>query len=224
MIRAAALAAALVLAAIPARSGPLVFTWSVASVGHQHLVEQQTPGGANQPDPSLWVVNPTECVWDADDDRTWDAGGNLTPGTAANAAGCIIGDTMAHIVSVVVRAPRPGLGVAISLVGDGLRFTLPATVSEWGRGWVYRACLLGPDYRSGVLGSLPLVEGSNGGHGVRWAAAVSVVNPTGRTVRDVAGSFRIGYYVGPGDNGCNDPYPISLTGERINWDPGIWAG
>jgi hypothetical protein len=197
------------------------FAVSLESVAKYQPIEQQTPGGATQPDQSLWVVNPTDCVWDPDDHIEWRGFGDLEAGGSDGASGCILGDWKAHVTSVNVVSRSPNLAVEIVLEGDGLRFTavpVPTLIEESGpRRYRYEACLYGPDYSNHEL---PPVEGSNGGVAVLWTASMSISNPTTRTVRDVGLSFRIGSYLGQG--GCPAAFPITQTGERLNFEPGIW--
>ena len=172
-------------------------------------VEQQTPGGATQPDQSLWVTNPTECVWDADDEVLYRASGELT-GTVG-ASHCIVGDWKAHLVSVTMIATSPDLDVRVGLSGDGLSFEAVAVRTALPqKKWRYEACLYGPDYDQSH--PLPMVAGSNGGVGEMWTGSVSITAT--RRVREVAASFRVGAEQSQRD----------CKAERLHIGPSVWRG
>lgn len=172
-------------------------------------IEQQTPGGVTQPDQNLWVMNPTTCVWDADDEIHYRGAGELT--ATAEASACIVGDWKAHLTTVDVVASSPDLGVRLSLTGDGLSFEAVAFPVPLPKNrWKYRACLYGPDYDQAH--PLSLVEGSNGGVGEMWTAAVQIT--TTRRVREVNASFRVGA----------EQVQANCKAERLNIGPSVWRG
>jgi hypothetical protein len=132
----------------------------------QAPVEQQTPGGATQKDRNLWVVNRTECVWDADDKISGALfGRRLPPGESASMSICIIGDWTGHLIGAKRSDPQ----IAVTLSLDGI-ISVPL-LSD-------RACILGPDYDhdAGILGLLQPIAGSNGGIGAMHTATITVKN------------------------------------------------
>ncbi len=137
----------------------------------QQPVEQQTPGGATQPDRSLWIVNPYAyplpqaewCVWDADDQIKGGFSGVIGPGETVTGSACVILDQAAHEASISVSDPR--------LVG---------LVSVEG---VTGICIFTPEFDNSDVPLLPEIGGSNGGHGVKTTISWSVHNPTTRTIR-----------------------------------------
>lgn len=109
-------------------------------------MEQQTPGGATQPDQSLWVTNPFlgGCVWDADDQINvlgFGSGRNVGTGTFTL---CLIADWSPHLL--YVKAAGTNLEVTVEVGGV-----------------VSTNCIVGPDYDHDA--PLPPVENSNGGVG-----------------------------------------------------------
>lgn len=153
-------------------------------------VEQQTPGGATQPDESLWVRNPTKddgtaaCAWDSDDRllAALGAGALLRPGETATATFCVFADWTTH--GVALRVSTPGLIGTLTLEGYA-SVTVPGGQT---------GCITSPDY---VYGDpLPAIEDSNGGHAELVTFTFSVTNPTDRRIRDAfaeAGAFLAGF-------------------------------
>lgn len=106
--------------------------WSELQRSIDQPVEQQTPGGALQPDPGLWVLNPGPCFWDPDDRleamiyaRHW------VRGQTASHSECVYGDWAAHLWAL-----NASTDFAVALAVDGLELGV-------GRG---STCILGPDY------------------------------------------------------------------------------
>lgn len=172
---------------------------SVAIVDYERFVypwvKQQSPGSHStdvpQTDPSTWVVNPTSCLWDADDRfRTTFNGflnaaqsdAYLDPGAFAVQHECVISDEWypTTLLAAVVYAPSPSLLVTIEVGGQAV-IAVPA---RDGKDWIYRACTTKPN------GS-PYAEvaDSNGGHGTRFDLAFTVGNPTSSRVRSIGGGF-----------------------------------
>src|SRR5215212_3404476 len=127
----------------PARgtsAAPLTFDHSQSNP--QSPVEQQTPGwygtncppgpGACQPDSSKWVVNPTGCPWDIDDNllESSAVGSYLDPGRSASVTNCLVADDARHLVGVIVNAGGPGLEVTLSYQPFGYSVTIPVRSSS----------------------------------------------------------------------------------------------
>ena len=150
------------------------------------LVEQQTPGGATQPDPSLWVINTTGgCVWDADDFVTVQYAGTLEDSFTATE--CIIADWTNHLVAMVVVVkgkPAPSLTASIHFTRDGAG--VDASSSELiprDRHWSeIRFCTFSNEYDNDDPTHEPV------GDGVGWPTDVefTVVNNGDKRIRDVS--------------------------------------
>ena len=170
---------------MPAKAS--AFTFVLEEYERQTPVEQWTPGGATQPDPALWVVNPTGCIWDPDDDELWHGNGDLAPGATTSKSVCIVGDNIAHGVFIQMISRSPNLVVTLRLGPH----TFNVTPVPSGRDYRYNGCFAGPDYDAQSPALVP-IEGSNGGKGVLgWEASVEIRNPTSKVVRDVGASFRV---------------------------------
>jgi hypothetical protein len=148
---------------------PRLMTWSETQHGFpQQPVEQQTPGGATQLDRSLWVVNSTPCLWDADDRVDGIFSGILEAGGSVFHTECLILDKANHLVGLNVGQ---GLTSSIS-VSQPIGYTFHGSTSD-------ERCLLSPEYGSPEYLNLPLIEGSNGGHGDRVVVTWTVTNISG---------------------------------------------
>jgi len=141
----------LLLVASPVQAGQSTPQWFISQFNQQQPVEQQTPGGAGQLDQSLWVVNPTSCLWDADDrvEAAWY--GRLNRGQSESLTICVVGDWAAHLFSI----------------GASEGVTTQITASE---GPTASLCIVGPDYDHDFANpNLSSIAGSNGGVGhVHW--------------------------------------------------------
>jgi len=175
------LAAFLVFSGKPV-TGPGIGT-AIYSI--QQPVEQQTPGGATQPDRNLWIVNPfTACGWDADDRGTNGAGGgDLAPGATYSVSMCVVADWRSHLWSAIGTAER------------GAKFTVSLSVPELGFGAVSepsadidqhnaqaKICASGPDYDR-TSPDLLSVADSNGGVGKVVTLTYSITNLGERRIR-----------------------------------------
>ena len=197
MLRAvvAAGAAALLAVSVTIGARPQEGAWRMTALSHHTPVEQQTPGGASQPDESLWVTNPTSCVWDADDYERFVFSGVLAAGASMSLTRCVIGDWIAHLASIVSY----DAGVSVSVEFDSVAVTGASA-----------ACIAGPDFDYGSP-TLSLIEGSNGGVGSVMVVTFTVTNTLGRKVQK-AGA---GAYLGSHDfqpPGC-------VLGSRFGVDP-----
>jgi hypothetical protein len=201
-----ALVALLLLAASPS---PFVWgPWGEPDVTQQP-VEQQTEGGATQPDQSLWVVNNTGCAWDADDSRFSGAtDGTLAPGVTATGSRCVISDWNEHAVYVNVNSKSPDLVLTLSYEPQGYVFPAARRLVD-GR-YVYEICVKGVDYTENVSPELqPIPNSGYGGVGVVTTFTYSLRNPTSRTVRDTHGRMTLRAVP---DLACGSGWTFTRTG------------
>lgn len=162
----------------------------------QQPVEQQTPGwslpcpagyvGDCSQDRSLWVTNPTGCIWDVDDNGDLDWDGDLIASAQTSVTACVVEDWRVHPLSFGVNAHSDLLDATVC-VGSDCHTLVPFRVNANTSG--YEFCVV-----ASSLGlPLPLVEGSNGGIGALTTFVFTVRNPTRKTARDVRASFRAGW-------------------------------
>jgi len=164
----AGFALALLMVAPVVAAAPQPMTWSLLFSTYDQPVEQQTPGGALQPDQSLWVVNPGPCLWDPDDGLDGRFYGALGKGQSASHTECIILDHQNHLV---------GLSASNELAGS---ITVSSPIGPTIGGWTAADdCILTPEYDHEVVATLPEIEGSNGGHGDRVTVTWTVTNIAG---------------------------------------------
>lgn len=175
----AGLALALLVAMPVAAARPNGMTATVWWSDYQNPVEQQTPGGALQPDRSLWVVNSTPCIWDADDEINLIFGGTLLAGASYTYTTCLIADWTGHLIGV--RSGNPNIAASVAV--DGV-------VS------VTQGCIVGPEYERDAYAGFVAIEGSNGGVGVRHTVAWTITNLTGRRLHRVSAEGAIELHTG----------------------------
>lgn len=174
--------AVLGLVALPAAAHADPFVWYLGQRTLQQPVEQQTPGGALQPDQSLWVVNPTECAWDADDRLQTRGMGNIPAGGSTTWHECLVADGRSHVFAVSAYAPREGLLVTITWSNADAMRTITLDMP---RRQSVTACFEGPEYDEGSPLLVPIPD-SNGGVGQVTDIAVTATNTTDRTMRDAS--------------------------------------
>ena len=151
-------------------AAPRPMDWSPLQRSLQTPVEQQTPGGATQPDHSFWIVNPTPCAWDPDDRVDGIFSGVIAKGQTVSHTECVILDNSDHLV---------GLSAGDGLAG-WITIGAPAGPTIGGTPVLAAAaCLLTPQYGEPEYLALPEIEGSNGGHGDRVSVTWSVTNVSG---------------------------------------------
>lgn len=211
-------------------AGPAPFTWGPWGEAEdtQNPVEQQTVGGATQPDQSLWVVNNTiappgqgdvlrgKCAWDADDSRTMGhVDGTLAPGVMVSGSKCYVADNTEHATYISLYAKTPDLVVAMRYDPQGFVVTASVQPDPNRNGFYhYEACGFGPYYDQLSIPPMQVIPNSGtapnrylpeviGGVGVPSTVTAVVSNPTPRTVRDVSGVLRF--------NCCN---PSHASGGR----------
>jgi hypothetical protein len=196
------LLAALLMGVKPHRS----IGWRVQPMQIQQPVEQQTEGGATQPDPALWVVNNTGCIWDADDRYDFDGTGKLSPGEVATTETCLVADWQQHL-----------LGLGAWAKGNS-QFRLTVTVGGWTHTTVSQdapkraqseaLCMFSPDYDVGSELLQPIPDSGVGGVGLVYPVTFVIENIGSRNLRDV----RIGGGVMlPQWNGWNTQHYCGVT-------------
>lgn len=139
--------------------------WVATQETRQTPVEQWTEGGMLQADESLWVVNPTACLWDPDDLLSVSGSGRLGKGETVEFESCLIADGsgQAHLAYVAVS--------------DGLEGELQigAVTVRTVEG---RACIAGPAYQAEE--GLPQIDSASGngqhGHGLEVPVVFRVTN------------------------------------------------
>lgn len=209
---------AIVCAGAASERPPASLTLAGRTIQQQQPVEQQTPGGATQPDHSLWVVNPTPCAWDADDQFVSTYLGDLDAGASQSWSECLIGDGSDHVIGLRVRA-RTGASfqVTVSAVPG---YAVSADSGPLTNQYVYAAaCLVGPVYQpnSPLLQPVP---GSNGGVGVQVALTYTVTNTGTRRMREVWAESLIGLQSNVyEDLYCPTMHWVSQTGACAGVDP-----
>lgn len=117
------------------------------------------------------VYNPTRCSWDGDDSLWTYYGARLSAGEEAVGTICQIADWNEETTTLTVVSRSPSLHVELAFEPQGRVFEA-APVSD-GRDFVYRVCVVGPDYDAGA--PLPQVPGSSG---------VGVVTTVTATIRN----------------------------------------
>lgn len=151
-------------------------------------------------DSSVWVVNPTGCLWDPDDTDHIIVTGALNPAAEAVLTDCIVANpdpiwmtangTTAWWhwaphpnLTFDVRAPSPSLGVAICYQPQDVCFALQPQATP--TGYEYTGCAQGPIYTADSPAVQPIV-GSNGGYGVLTTVTFRIRNSTTRKILKVA--------------------------------------
>ncbi len=166
----------------------LAMNGGVYSSVTQQPVEQQTLGGASQPDKSLWVINNTGCLWDADDNWYASAGGPLEPGQQFSIQSCIIGDWTAHTSILHMSAERGAeFEVTISIPEIGFSVTEPSVFYRQD-GSIHAAnraklCVQGPDFSRDSSMLRPIPNSGYGGVGNPLTIVFTVTNTGIKTIR-----------------------------------------
>lgn len=202
MRRLLLLLALLLLAVVVGASAaaPAPTAWYEVGRDIQFPVEQQSPNYVDSNhcldqttvvcDPTLWVRNPTGCVWDIDDHISDTFSGALKAGQTLTDSLCTVNDFpypgwwgLPHTVELEVTAPRQTLTVTLTS-DQGSAFTLAPAPLRGGSAWLL--C-----FRDGhIFNPAPPVPDSNGGVGgvERWTATVTAAKAT----NNVFGAFQVG--------------------------------
>ena len=211
-------------------------------------VEQQTPGGATQPDCTLHVVNPTKlvgydisggsgnctwtpgsppyCLWDADDSFEVFIDGILQPGETATVEVCLFADDVAHLFDINAYGGSTQASFRLTLSVPELGWSLS---NDWQGNVPGQICALGPKVAdSANLPSLPEIAGSNGGRAELLTLRMSVTNTGAHAMRRFNAFARANVGFGsyqlancPIPPGCVSDSPATFCGTRE--DIGIWT-
>jgi len=189
------------LEAIPAAAAkplPLSFTSVQWAYSLQDPVEQQSPDFFFGPGafPQTWVVNPTGCVWDVDDNQVHYATGYLGAGQSIGDGLCLDADWAGlnysgHLAGVALGSPSANLQVTISF-SPGWSFTAQPVWDSASKQYLYRACSATPSYSS-VDPALQSIPGSNGGLAVPTHVDLTVTNTSARRATVVV-QWKVGHY------------------------------
>lgn len=187
------------LAAKPLASPRQVFTLERTSF---EVAYQVWPQGCNTlygdpcipPDhfvynPSVFLPEAEECLWNVDDHAAWRGYGRLESGTYT-ASQCVYNDWGAlRINRATLRSDSPDLLITMTFQPSG--YSVIATPLWWDslRQYQYSACVEGPTYQKANTTEIP---DSNGGYAVLGTVSISITNSTGRTLREVSGGLGIG--------------------------------
>lgn len=164
----------------------------------QQPVEQQTVGGATQPDQSLWVVNNTGCIWDADDRLNVWGIGQLAPGEVVRVESCVVADWTGHLIGLDVG----GRG------NSKVRVTL--RVGSWSNSIISHnpvanaqkatLCLFTPDYDHSYP-LPPVLDSGVGGVGIIHPITIEIENLGRHTLRKMLfmGGVMIPYWQAGGN-------------------------
>jgi hypothetical protein len=190
----------------------MAFTWNLGTRTLQQPVEQQTPGGATQPDHSLWVVNPTSCAWDADDRLQTRGLGILNAGESTTWHECVIADGTPHVFAVSSYSPKVGLTVTVTWSNADATRTISVNVPAR---QTTITCFEGPEYDQTSPLLVPIPD-SNGGVGRTTDIAVTATNTTGQRMRDssVFTELRVASIPCPGPLVREDIIPGQLWWRR----------
>lgn len=188
------------------------FTWgTVSNVQIDQPVEQQTPwvddGGPGQAwwpnDTSLWINNPTGCIWDQDDHMQWFADGSLIALTPVQLHFCQVVESTSiwntlwgtssywsfspRIVAISVRSSSATLDVRACYSPGSC---MAITAAPDGHNYVYNGCVRAAyDVGDPAIVTIP---GSNGGIGVVTQVTVSVTaskRASATAIVEAAGGF-----------------------------------
>ncbi len=184
-----------------AKFGPASFAFNLTITQRDTAVQQETPcyWTTCHDDPSQWVINNTNCVWDVDETTLLQGSrGDLDPYTTAVGSVCAIADGLynsfgddPHVLGVLLWATSSDLVVSLTASAGN-----PDNQASLAPVWdpsvrMYRYHWCAPN---GVdpPGPYPSVPDSNGGWGYRDDLSLSVTNPTKNKVRNISGWLGVG--------------------------------
>ena len=190
------------------------FKFRVTQESHQNPVEQQTPSGATQPDHSLWVVNDSDMIWDADDIWKWYGSGRIESGQTISISKQVICDWKSHLCGITCLGKKAEFEVSISIYGEHINHSIVALSNREAK-----CLMMTPDY---VKSTDKLVPISNG-RGQIYEVVFLIKNLGRKKDFSVMGEIahlsttRQSLY-----SSC--PFPVTVNGNKIGYDPNIkWA-
>lgn len=190
------------------------FIFRISQESHQNPVEQQTPGGATQPDRSLWVINSSDMIWDADDIWKWYGSGRIERGQTVSISKKVICDWKSHLCGITCLGKRAEFEVSISIYGEHINHSIVAPSNGEAR-----CLMMTPDY---VKSTDKLISISNG-RGQVYEVVFSIKNIGRRKRFSAMGEIahittqRQFLY-----SSCL--FPVTVNGNRIGYDPNIkWS-
>jgi len=221
--------ALLVFAAGPA---PLVLTSSGTLGGTfviQNPVEQQTQGGAGQPDQSLWVVNNTGTPWDIDDEHFATDSGYLDPGQSASYTETMVADSFnSHILGIEAYSTGTRDAFTVSVrsndqIGSNVyAVSYPSSlISAGGNKQQMHAAvaLFSQAYQPNSFKLLPIPNSGIGGVGRALTITYTITN-TG--TRRITPTVYKGIYNGQTTavaHYCPEGWPFNIVGQNVIGDP-----
>ena len=139
-----------------------------------------------------WVVNPTQCMWDVDDEFTYRSSGNiLAANTTETIVECVLQSGQHIYAETKISSASSELKVKYSFTwnNDSLSFDVPAVFDKRQRIWRYDLCWTGSILSSGTYVEIP---DSHGGLAIPTELTVSVYNPTSRKIGKTGGVISYG--------------------------------
>lgn len=145
-----------------------------------------------------WVVNPTTCMWDTDDEFTYLGAGILGAGVTTSITECLYLSGQSVAASTWISSPSPELAVtyAFTWPGGGYSVSVPGVWDKASRVYLYRACIRSPFLQGGEPIEVP---DSHGGIARPVTITVTVGNPTGHEMRRTGGRISFGWIPWFGD-------------------------
>lgn len=209
----AVLVALIVVLELPAAASsgpsndPLAFSMQSGSSGHQinqpvdFLTWCGDCGGVDYTTGSPWVVNPTNCMWDSDDNYSYTSSGNvLAAGASVSVSECLYGGGAQLPTDIVLQSSSPNLLVTETWTWTGggtVTAIVTPILDQQGHAWRYFDCIRTPV----ADGPLVTIPDSNGGQAVPGRITVVVSNPTSQKVGKTGGALEAGGING-GSRGC----------------------
>ena len=137
-----------------------------------------------------WVTNPTECMWDLDDEfRYTNVGNVLNAGATASVSECLYKGTQLVRGVTVLSSPSPALVVTYSFTWAEGSESYVITPTFSAHRWHYDGCIA-----PRILGGTEVeVPGSHGGTAVPVQVTVTVHNPTTKKITQTGGGIDFGW-------------------------------
>jgi hypothetical protein len=202
---------------------PLQLT--TTTVGLQNPVEQQTQGGATQPDTNLWVVNNTAYAWDYDDQVYGNNFGYLDAGATASVTRYVIADWISHILGMSAYSNDNGAAFRLQITatdGVGTSVTVtsaPPVLTGSGRFasmWA-QVALFSFFYPQNSLKLSPIPNSGFGGIGRVLTVTYRITNTGSKRIKVTVPNHGVHPYFYM-NNWCPEGNPFSI-GHSVSGDP-----